>query len=335
MTTMLEEKPAPSAAREVAAGPHRPASHMPARDARSGLLAVLDQGLYSVCNFATAVMISRFCGVTEYGAYVLGFSLLVICQVIGRSLVSVPLTIRYASLSPQRCRSYLGSAVIQQIAVSSILSALLLGAAGIAWLLDPGNSLPGVLATVSVAAAAWLTLDFLRTAYMVRLAVWASVMMGAAVNIGTLAVLLLADRLGLLSTPSAYLLMACCASAPSLWVMLHHRREVDLSLRHLRHDWRTNWNLGKWTLAATVVGNLGLRALPWLVLAWYADKEVALLGAQMTVAGLLNPVVTGVGPCRRGGQAVVPSGHGPGGGLCGLHGGLRRPAGDALLHTNL
>jgi len=31
-----------------------------------------------------------------------------------------------------------------------------------------------------------------------------------------------------------------------------------------------------------------------LVLAWYADKEVALLGAQMTVAGLISPAVNGV-----------------------------------------
>lgn len=288
---MVEETSTESAARQAAPGP---AATRPARDTRDGLLAVLDQGFYSVCNFVTAVMISRFCGVADYGAFVLGFSVLVVCQVIGRSLVSVPLTIRYASLGPERRRSYLGNSGLQQAAVSLTLGAILLGAANVVRLLDPGSALSGVLEGVSVAAVAWLTLDFLRTAYMARLAVLASVALSAAVNAGTLLALALAHYVGMLSAPSAYWLMAGCAAVPSLWVMLHHRHQADLSWKHWQSDWRTNWDLGKWTLAATVVGNLGLRMLPWLVLAWYADKEVAHLGALVTVAGLINPAVIGI-----------------------------------------
>lgn len=264
------------------------------KDARDSLLAVLDQGLYSACNFAAAVMISRFCGVAQYGAYVLGFSVLVICQMIGRSLVSVPMTIRYASLDRQLRRSYLGNAIAQQIAVSSILAAVPLTAAAIARLLQPGGALPGVLAAVAVVVAAWLMLDFLRTACMVRLAVRASVALSAAANGTMLVALLLAGRLGVLSAPSAYLLMAGSAAGPALWVILRHRREAQLAPSMLWPHWQDNWNLGKWTLAATVVNNLGIRMLPWLVLAWYGNLEVALFGVQMTVAGLVNPAVTGM-----------------------------------------
>jgi len=271
-----------------------PVAGLSVKDAQNSLLAVLDQGLYSISNFAAAVMISRFCGVAQYGAYVLGFSVLVICQMIGRSLVSVPMTIRYASLDPRLRRSYLGNAMAQQVTISSILAAAVLAAAAIAWLFQPGGALPGVLAAVSVVVAVWLMLDFLRTACMVRLAVRASVALSAAANTTMLAALLMAGHLGVLSAPSAYLLMAGSAAGPSLWVILRHRREAQLAPSMLWPHLQDNWSLGKWTLAATVVNNLGIRMLPWLVLAWYADWEVALLGVQMTVAGLVNPAVTGM-----------------------------------------
>src|SRR5947209_1727352 len=58
-----------------------------------GALAMLDQAAVSGTSFLTTVLIGRWCGAGELGAYSLGFSLLVAWAGAQESLIALPYTL--------------------------------------------------------------------------------------------------------------------------------------------------------------------------------------------------------------------------------------------------
>ena len=65
----------------------RPAVALP------GIIALFDQGVVSITNFATAVMIGRVCGKAELGVYSLAWTLITVATGIISTLISAPYTV--------------------------------------------------------------------------------------------------------------------------------------------------------------------------------------------------------------------------------------------------
>jgi O-antigen/teichoic acid export membrane protein len=255
---------------------------------------LLDQGLSSATSFLIALLVARHCDKAEYGLYVLGFSLLVTLQFALRSVISVPFTVNCPRVSPRDLEGYLGSTLVHQLVGSALAATGLALAAGVLYLLRHDSGMAGVLLALSVASAAVLLRDFVRTTYLAFLRVWANLVLGVLSSTLTLALVLWAYWTDGLSASRAYLLTAIGAGLPAATGLVLVSRRLAVVKARVFGDLKRNWDFGKWTLASVIANSLGMRAMPWLVLIWCGSQAVGAFGAQTAIAGLVNPVIIGL-----------------------------------------
>jgi O-antigen/teichoic acid export membrane protein len=60
-------------------------------------------------------------------------------------------------------------------------------------------------------------------------------------------------------------------------------------------DWRRNWALARWALAALLAASLTPYVAPWLLAAWHSEAEVGTLAACMSLVGLSQMFLIGIG----------------------------------------
>jgi len=89
--------------------------------ARQGLVVLFDQGGYSLATFLTGTLVARACPKAEYGTFVLGLTLVFFSGTVQHNLVAIPFTVLSQSLARQRRSTYLGSSLLQHIALSSLI----------------------------------------------------------------------------------------------------------------------------------------------------------------------------------------------------------------------
>src|SRR5689334_14460496 len=85
-----------------------------------GALALMDQAVVSGTSFLTTILVGRWCGAGELGAYSLGFSLLVAWAGVQESLIAVPYTLYWHRCPPEEQRGYSGSVLAHQAMLSAL-----------------------------------------------------------------------------------------------------------------------------------------------------------------------------------------------------------------------
>lgn len=238
-------------------------------------LSVADQGLASGANFAAALALARWLPPADYGAYTLGYSVLLFGAGLHNALVLEPMGYVGACRYAGRLPAYLGLTLWMHILLSAAVSAATLGMAGV--LACFGSRLAGTvicLALVSPAILlAWL---FRRACYLAMrpgLAVAGSLMYAALLAAGLAA----GWRGGCLSAPAVFAWMGAAALA----MFLAFSGRLGLRLRHLTAP-RTpaavigaakrHWAFGRWSLGKT--------ALYWFSSLIYLPVVGALAGLE-------------------------------------------------------
>jgi O-antigen/teichoic acid export membrane protein/thymidylate kinase len=86
--------------------------------------AVLDHGLISASNFLLGIVLARYLGSEQYGAFALAFSTFVLLSLIHSALAMEPMSVFAPSIYRKMLREYLGLLLRMQIAGAIILVAL-------------------------------------------------------------------------------------------------------------------------------------------------------------------------------------------------------------------
>jgi O-antigen/teichoic acid export membrane protein len=89
------------------------------------LLTLIDQGILSIANFLTGVIIGRVCSKEEFGLFLLGFTIIAFVQDIQGSFISTPYTIYIPRLKGIEKAQYTGSTLVHQFFLS-VLAILIL-----------------------------------------------------------------------------------------------------------------------------------------------------------------------------------------------------------------
>lgn len=267
----------------------------PGSTARQGLTTLADQGVYSVTNFLTGVIVARGASTAELGHYALGFGLLILLTTLQSSLVSVPYNV-YALRIPERERgAYTGSTAVHQLLLSAI-SVALLGAAFL--LLGRGTLLPGMRPVVSALALVIplaLAREYARQLLFSRLRFSSALLLDGAVAVVQLGTMLLLARAGLLSARTAFLAVGgACAVALVLAIPLV-RGLFQLVPSRIVPAFRTNWATGRWSAAASGVFIVGAQLYPWFMAAHRGAAEAGVYAACLGVTALTNPLLVGMG----------------------------------------
>lgn len=261
--------------------------------AKKSYVALVDQGLVSVTNFCTGVLLARLCTKEEYGYYVLAFSLIIFWEGIRNSLVSSPLSVYLPRKTDAERSSYIGSATTIHVLVL-LVGWLIYGAsAGIVRASGDVTLTRVILATI-FAFSGYCSREHVRRIFYAQLKVRRTLWVDGVyclVQLGSLAMLWNSGRL---STVNALLVLGAAQSAAAALGLLLVGGNISFKDLKLASALFSHWKLGKWLVATALTFYIAYQIYPWFLKYTWGMEAVATLGVCQTLLFLANPFILGV-----------------------------------------
>jgi O-antigen/teichoic acid export membrane protein len=250
-----------------------------------GVFAVLDQGLISGSNFLLGILLARWLGADQYGAYALAFAMFILVSLVYQSLVLEPMTVFGPSVYHGESRKYLGILVRLQTALGCVV--FVVGAIGAAYFYARGSAqLAPALVGATIAGPCVLLFLFARRACYVELSPSRS-LSGAVLYmpllLGSIWILRTLKLLSPFTAFAATGVSALLVSAHLLW-RLKPAMAPEADGPQLHEVSRRHWDYGRWALAGAV-----FLWIPWnicypLVTKFWGLAETGSLRALLNLA---------------------------------------------------
>jgi O-antigen/teichoic acid export membrane protein len=258
---------------------------------QKGVLSVFDQAVVSGTSFVTSVILGRLCSREDLGIYYLAISIVFFVRGIQEQLVSAPYMVYSSRREGHALARFAGSALVHELAVIALGSVTIL-AAGWLGLLPAGlSSSAGLLVG---AMSLMLLRDFIRQMAFADLNLRVAILLDVAVaglQLGTIAVLVAADRL---TVASLLAVMAFSCGIPAAVWLLTRARRLAFGWNDALADFRHNWPFARWALATQLLACTTPYIMPWVVALTHSEAETGTLGACTTLVGLANMVMMGL-----------------------------------------
>jgi O-antigen/teichoic acid export membrane protein len=221
-----------------------------------GSLAILEYGLIAGSNFVLGFLLARWMTAEQYGAYGLGFSIFLLLSFLYQALLLEPMSVYGGNNYRDNLRGYMKTSLRMHNAISAVIFIVFAIAAVVAFAIGKSPALAGALAGLTIAAPCIFLFWFGRRGFYLRITPGP-----AAVGAGLYFVLVVGgvfiiNRLHILSSFSAFLLMglAALACGIALLIALNRVMEPSTEVPDLREIWRKHWSYGKWALGSSIAG---------------------------------------------------------------------------------
>jgi O-antigen/teichoic acid export membrane protein len=256
------------------------------------VLAWADQTIVSATSFLALVLIGRWTGPAELGAYAIGCSVLAMLLATQDSLITRPYTIRL--------HKPLGTPA--QHASSTLALSLLLAAAGMLVLAAAAMVLPAIGASTEIASIAWMLVaatpfvllrEFARRFAFAHLALNQALIIDVTVsglNVFLLCWLGWTDKL---NAVTAFGSVGVASGIGALGWLCLARREFALAVGQLGATLKQSWSLGKWLFAAQMALQTQGYLTYWLSLAIAGLTLTGAYAACVSIVSFANPIVFG------------------------------------------
>ncbi len=256
-------------------------------------VTLADQFVVSATNFVTGIIIMRAAGQEQFGLYTLAFSLMVLLAELHAALIFTPHTIYTPRLHGKRLRSFHGSTLMHQFAVSAAATIALLGAATVATALDH-KPLATVLLALSAGAIAISLRNYARPYAFAARRPAQALILDIAVGTIQIGALLAIWHFHNLNAWIAVAIVGIASAIPSIFWLARNRDCFLPTVNRSLADLKRNWKQARFIFASGVVWTLGINLYPWLVLALTDMHTVGLWGACFALAAIANPLVMGL-----------------------------------------
>lgn len=263
---------------------------------RQSLTALVDQGVVSVTNFATGVIIGRACGKFELGAYALAWTLMTLAIEFSATLTTTPYTVFGPQLSREQRRLYLGSVFVHQLSVS-VLFALTMGAGAIL-ALRTGWLSPSLASVISATAFAILFIslrEFIRRVSFAELKVGLALVIDLVTCLSQAVGVLLLLHFHRLTAARTYTLLGIACAFVSIGWLTFHRGAFHVDAGSCVQDLKRNWRFAKWVLGSWILATVAAYLYPWLLAIFHGTSVTGIWAACSTIVALGNPVSLGLG----------------------------------------
>jgi O-antigen/teichoic acid export membrane protein len=248
---------------------------------------LIDQGVISLGNFALNVLLARHLAAADYGTFALFLGAIFALRAIDYSLISYPLSVQVCEASGDEHAGLLGNTVLLAAALSVGLLALLVLGVGVLGAWD-------ILLPAGLCYLCWQLQETMRRCLLANFRYRAAVpgdaasYVGQAVLIGVLACM---DSLTLAS--ALYLMSAAFVTGALVHaVKLQFARPDIANARVLSREY---FSLGKWSLINCELDLLSVQLFAWTLAAVAGAAATAPFQAALNIAGLMNPIVFGIG----------------------------------------
>jgi O-antigen/teichoic acid export membrane protein len=248
--------------------------------------ALADQGIVSLGNFATSVLLARSLPKVEFGVYILVFGVLQFLHSLHQSLVTYPLSVRGAASDAERLRRLAGSALLFTLILALPLSL------GIVVIVEAEHR-PSLLPWALAAMFLWQFQETIRRAIMSHLRHHEAFPGDAVSYLGQVAIIGLLAGSGRLTLESAFMVIA----GTSLVALVLHALRLRPALREadrMPEILRDHWSLGRWVLFTSLITVLTVQAMPWTLKFFHGEGQVAEFGVLAQIMGLSNPIIISI-----------------------------------------
>ena len=272
-------------------------------------MAIVDQAVVSGVSFLTTILIGRFTNPEQLGLYSLATSLVLGVLVVQTSLITMPFALghhRAAGSDDAASRSYAGSTLLIQIALTGLVIVALLGAA----VLADGPQVTLMWAMLLATPFLLLREFARRMAYA-----WLSVPTALAIDlpVGLLQTTGLAAlaAIGALSASGAMLVLGVASAVGVAIAATQTRRQFLIRPVAFQSDLRRSWDFGRWVAGAQLLGVVNTQGTLWLIALISDTASAGVFAACLAVVLLCNPLMLAVGNLLtpRAAQALARDGH--------------------------
>jgi O-antigen/teichoic acid export membrane protein len=258
-----------------------------------GFWAIADQGVASLGNFLTTIILARTLSPEVYGIWAVLFGLILFLNVLPASLITYPLSVRLAS----RADTGVGHLIVAALALTALLA------------LPQTLILFGVASMIGgLALAVWASLGLLlwqlqettRRALMARLAFRTALVTDAISYLGQAGLLWLLARQGRLSPEIGFAVIGLTCGVAALVQLsrlrVRLRERVQATAAFGLRDWaRSFWTTGHWILWSNLVANFSIQAVPWALFLFRGPAEAAGFQAISNLLGVSHPIMLSLG----------------------------------------
>jgi O-antigen/teichoic acid export membrane protein len=222
------------------------------------VLLLLDQIVFSLANFALTIILARLYSNTEFGAYGVALSIVLVAQFIQRSLYCVSLSL----MSARRARRYMPAILAEHLLIAG--SAVLLVAlwCGLLAACGAGHASLDLAMSMLVCTVIYFQADFDRALLVKRGAFLGALCLSVFYLLVVLALAALAKRLHIGFESFMLLLGAACALKGTWLALLRVAPRWSWGLRIMAGDWHSYG----WPAVMQAATSLGTQHAPVLIL---------------------------------------------------------------------
>lgn len=270
-----------------------------------------DQGVVSLGNFLTQIILVRALAPADYGIFVLLYSVMLILNHCHAAVVTYPLSVHGAMSDLDRLRKLTTSSLALTAMVAVPQTPIVFGVA----LFLNRSALTWAMV---VALAFWQIQETLRRALMSHFRHRGALPGDAVSYCGQALVLWYLSRHGALSLPVIFQVIAV-TSVVAAAVQVAQLRPKLASLGESLGLLRPYWRLGKWNLFTNATDTATASSFPWILDLAQGPPEAASFQAVSNLLRVSHPVIFGVN------NLIVPASS-----RVGREGGIRRAWRSAL-----
>lgn len=221
-----------------------------------GGLAILEYGLIAGSNFVLGFLLARWMTPEQYGAYGLGFSIFLLLSFLYQALLLEPMSVYGGSTFRDNLRGYMRTSLKMHNAISVVIFTTFAIAAAVTLVIGKSSALAGALAGLTVAAPCIFLFWFGRRGFYLRITPGPAAVGAALYFVIVVGGVFVINRMHILSSFSAFLLMGLAAAACGVALLIALRRvlEPSTSVPDLRETWHKHWSYGKWALGSSIAG---------------------------------------------------------------------------------
>jgi len=221
-----------------------------------GGLAILEYGLIAGSNFVLGFLLARWMTPEQYGAYGLGFSIFLLLSFLYQALLLEPMSVYGGSTYRENLRGYMKTSLKMHNAISAVIFVVFAIAAAVTYFIGKSPALAGALAGLTVAAPCIFLFWFGRRGFYLKISPGPAALGAVLYFILVVGGVFVVNRLHVLSSFSAFLVMGIAALACGIALMIALRYALDPNdeTPELRQIWSKHWTYGKWALGSSIVG---------------------------------------------------------------------------------
>ena len=221
-----------------------------------GSLAILEYGLIAGSNFILGFLLARWMTAEQYGAYGLGFSIFLLLSFLYQALLLEPMSVYGGSNFRENLRGYMRTSLKMHNAISLVIFLVFAVAASVTYALGKSPALAGALAGLTIAAPCIFLFWLGRRGFYLKISPGPAAVGAVLYFVLVVGGVFVINRLHMLSSFSAFLLMGVAALACGIALLLGLQRVLEPSnvVPDLRQTWRKHWTYVRWALASSIVG---------------------------------------------------------------------------------